>query len=94
MAPKKPLLEQMKDNPQNDWLIADVARVCRENGWTCQKPSNGSHYKASHPVAGLTLTIPAKRPIKPVYIKALVDFIERLRKLNPNELSDQDTPSA
>lgn len=80
MAPKKPLIERMKENPQNDWTIEDVQRLCRDHGWSCHPPSNGSHWKVSHPDAGFTETIPARRPIKPYYIKMLVHFIELIEQ--------------
>ena len=36
----------------------------------------GSHYKVSGPSSGQILTIPFNRPIKPVYIRALVRMID------------------
>jgi len=70
--------ERMARNPRNNWTIKDVERVCRENGLTCSAPrGGGSHYKVSG--HGTTLTIPARRPIKPVYIKTLVGLIIKIR---------------
>jgi hypothetical protein len=39
----------------------------------------GSHYKISHPNQREILTIPSRRPIKPVYIRELVKFIDACR---------------
>lgn len=75
------LFSEMKRNPQGDWTIKDVERVCREHGVTCKPPSNGSHYKVSHPRIDHIQTIPFKRPIKPVYIRRLVAFLEVVRKM-------------
>jgi predicted RNA binding protein YcfA (HicA-like mRNA interferase family) len=36
----------------------------------------GSHFHAKHPNAREILTIPARRPIKPVYIRRLVRYID------------------
>lgn len=65
----------MKENPR-DWVIADIEKVCRDIGLTIQPPSNGSHYKVSSEKVSEILTIPAKRPIKQVYVKQLVRLAE------------------
>jgi hypothetical protein len=39
-----------------------------------------SHYKVSHPAAREILTIPHRRPIKPVYIRKLVKLIDGLER--------------
>ena len=69
------LLERMRHNPR-DWRIGDIAAVCEAFGLTCTPPSKGSHYKVKHPSQSEVLTIPARRPIKPVYITDLVRFID------------------
>jgi len=73
------ILQRMKRNPAGDWSIQDVERVCRENGVSCRSPTGGgSHYKVSHPSQREILTVPFRRPIKPVYIRMLTRFIERV----------------
>lgn len=42
------------------------------------RSGSGSHYKVGHPSQAEIVTIPARRPIKPVYIRKLVAFIRRL----------------
>lgn len=70
-------LDQMRRNPRGDWSIHDVAAVCREAGIRCEPPrSGGSHYKVFHANLPQILTVPFKRPIKPVYIRKLVAFID------------------
>lgn len=71
------LLERMRANPQDDWQIADVERLCRAYGLRCTPPrGGGDHWKVRHPAGGPVLTIPAARPIKPVYIRRLVAVVE------------------
>lgn len=70
------LLERMRRRPQGDWTIGDVESVCRWAGVHCEAPSRGSHYKISHTGTKEILTIPAHRPIKPVYIRRLVQLID------------------
>jgi hypothetical protein len=74
------LLERMRANPRGDWRIADVERLCRAYGVRCTAPSGGgSHYTARAEGIETILTIPARRPIKPVYIRRLVQLIDRVR---------------
>ncbi|MGP7796554.1 type II toxin-antitoxin system HicA family toxin [Sphingomonas sp. CLY1604] len=73
------LLERMRHVPR-DWRIADIERVCDAFGIACTPPRKGSHYKVKHPSMPLILTIPAHRPIKPVYIRELVRFVDAVRE--------------
>jgi hypothetical protein len=43
------LLERMRANPQADWTIADIERVCRACELTITPPRRGSHYKVRDP---------------------------------------------
>lgn len=72
-------LDAMRANPRAGWRITDVEQVCKEHGILCQ-PSRGgsSHYKVAHPAMVRKLSIPFARPIKPVYIRELVRFIDEL----------------
>jgi hypothetical protein len=72
------LLDKMRNNP-NGWRIEDVQRLCREHSIECQKPSRGLHWKVSHSTQHDILTIPFKRPIKPGYIRRLVEFVDGVR---------------
>lgn len=77
--PPNDLLDRMRRNPAGDWTLADVERLCAGHDVRCAPPSGGgSHYKLSHPSRPAILTIPRARPIKPVYIRKLVQFIEAL----------------
>lgn len=70
------LLEQMRRNPVGDWTIGDVEKVCRAHGLLFRAGKGTSHCHAKHPSAAEILTIPARRPIKPVYIRKLVHYID------------------
>ncbi len=74
-------LEAMRRNPVGDWKIADVEAICREFGVDClPNRSGGSHYKIAHRARREILTLPFKRPIKAIYIRKLVAFIDDVRK--------------
>ena len=68
----------MRDNPKADWSIADVETVCTTYGITCKTPRRGSHHTLSHSNVPGLLTIPSRRPIKPVYIRLLVQMVEAI----------------
>ena len=73
-------LEKMRANPRADWTITDFEAVCRQSEVACEPARGGSsHFKVSHPSQTTILTIPYKRPIKPVYIRKLVAFIDAVR---------------
>lgn len=69
------LLTRMRHNPAGDWTVGDVEKLCRAHGLLI-RAGKGSHFHAKHPAAVEILTIPARRPIKPVYIRKLVHYIE------------------
>ena len=76
------LLERMRSNPRGDWTLRDIERVCLEYDVTCAPPKGGgSHYKISDRRIPWILTVPFRRPIKPVYIRKLVAFIDAVGKL-------------
>jgi hypothetical protein len=73
-------LDKMRANPAAGWRMSDIEAVCRENGVFCAPPrGGGSHYKIGHPALATKLTIPYKRPIKPIYIRKLVAFLDAVR---------------
>jgi hypothetical protein len=70
----------MRANPVAGWRLADVEKVCRAVGVDCESPTGGgSHYKISHASQRNILTLPSRRPIKPVYIRKFVQFIDAVR---------------
>lgn len=72
------LLQRMRGNPRGDWGIDDVVAVCDAFEVACTPPRKGSHYKVKHVSQQEILTIPAHRPIKAVYIRDLVEFLDRV----------------
>jgi len=67
------LLEQMKANPR-DWRIESLMTVAEAFGVEYRQPG-GSHV-TFRLATGAMLTVPAHRPIKPVYVKKFVRLIE------------------
>jgi hypothetical protein len=74
-------LALMRASPRAGWTISDVEAVCAAFGVACWPPrGGGSHYKISHRGMREILTIPARRPIKPIYVRKLIAFIDAVRQ--------------
>lgn len=66
-------LAQMKANPL-DWRIESLKSVSDAFGLVYRQPG-GSHVIIRHP-NGAMLSVPARRPIKPVYVRKFVRLVE------------------
>ena len=69
-------LAAMRANPR-DWRIEDLEAVARSAGLMVRKPG-GSHVYFTHPTRPGALSVPARRPIKPVYVRRFVELIEKV----------------
>ncbi len=69
------LLSAMAANPRNDWRIEQLVAVAEKIGLRVHPPKGGSHYVfSSDQVRETHLTVPYKRPVKPVYVRLFVEF--------------------
>jgi predicted RNA binding protein YcfA (HicA-like mRNA interferase family) len=73
MSKHEKILAQMKSNGQ-DWRIDSLKTLAQQHGITWREPS-GSHTVFRHQ-NGQKLSVPAKRPIKAIYIKQFVKLVE------------------
>jgi len=73
MSTAQKLIRAMANNPR-DWLIEQVQTVANASGLTVHCPG-GSHHIVRN-AAGEKISIPAHRPIKPIYIKQLLKLIQ------------------
>ena len=75
MARAGKLLDKMRRNPR-DWRIGQLQTVAEayDVAWVHE---GGSHCTFRTP-KGEKLTVPAKRPIKPVYIRHFIDLIDTI----------------
>lgn len=77
------LLEKMRNNPQ-DWKINDLEVIARRFEIVI-KQGKGSHVCFAHTKWVEILTVPAHRPIKPIYIKKFILLIDELMDGEKNE---------
>ena len=68
--------KKMCNNP-NDWRIGDLEAIAERYGVGTRK-RGGSHVVFHHPSWLDILCVPARRPIKAIYIKKFVALIEML----------------
>lgn len=67
------LVAAMRRNPR-DWQLAQLQSVAKQNGidW---RHDGGSHCVFIR-LDGKTLPVPAHRPIKPIYVKKLLELVD------------------
>ena len=78
MSRRAKLVAAMRGNPRADWTIEDIVAVCSVYDIACKSPARGSHYTLKHAAIRGHLTIPARRPVKPLYIRLLLEMIDSL----------------
>ena len=70
------IVERMRHNPL-DWRIGSVETVAKAFGFDVRKGAT-SHVTLSHSKLQEILTIPAKKPVKPYYIRRLVELVDQV----------------
>ena len=74
MGKSEKLLAQMKANPKGDWTPDNVKTIANAYGLTIRQ--RGTSHSVLTNSLGQHLTIPFHKPIKPLYIKRLVELLE------------------
>jgi hypothetical protein len=78
-------LRKMRRN-QTGWPIDELQAVANENGVEWRKPGHGgSHVIFSAPDVREIVSVPAKRPIKPVYIRQFLALIDNTVEVKQDE---------
>jgi hypothetical protein len=90
MGRREKRLERMRANPKDDWSADDVRVLCRSYGISCDKPAGTSHFTVSDPTQEQILTVVAAKPVKPIYIKKLVAFIDAVHNARAPEGGEKD----
>ena len=67
----------IRHNPR-DWRIDDLKMLARRNGIDWRQPGT-SHVTFSYPGL-LPVTVPAHKPIKPIYIKLFLESIHSMEE--------------
>lgn len=81
MSQAEKLLARMRRNPR-DWTIDDLKVLARRHGLDWRQPGT-SHVTFSFP--GMEpLTVPAHKPIKPVYVTRFLGLIDAIGREHGN----------
>lgn len=75
MVVRLKLLMKMRRNPRGDWTIEDFKAIASHHEIEWRSPG-GSHVVFVSAL-GDVLTVPARRPIKPIYVKLFVEMIDK-----------------
>jgi hypothetical protein len=70
--------EEMRAHPL-DWRIKDLEAMARAFGISIRRPGR-SHVYFTHPQVREGVSVPARRPIKPPYVRAFVCYVDRVRQ--------------
>ncbi len=73
MAKADKLIERMRNSPR-DWSIDDLKTLAIRKGIDWRQPGT-SHVTFSYPGI-VPLTVPAHKPVKPVYVKRFLDLVD------------------
>lgn len=80
MGKAEKYLGRMRNNPRDDWTIDHIKTVVghyAKQGMKLHPPSSGSHFKVTcERLPGVVLTIPAKRPLRAIYVRRFVSMID------------------
>jgi hypothetical protein len=69
------ILGRMRNNPMG-WRIEDLKIVAARFKIEYRQPGT-SHVTFRHP-SGAKLTVPARKPIKPVYVKKFIEMLDEV----------------
>ena len=75
MARAEKLFDSMKGNPRADWTPENI-RTLATSAYGLTLRQRGTSHAVLTNTRGQHLTIPMHKPIKPVYIRRLVELIE------------------
>lgn len=85
-------LQKMR-RTQTGWRIDELQSVAEENGVGWRKPGHGgSHVIFSASGVREIVSVPAKRPIKPVYIRQFLALIDNAVEVKQDENKNKSKP--
>lgn len=83
MSKSEKLLARMRANPRG-WRIESLEAIALRHGVHVRK-TGGSHFYFVHPDSDTALSVPFKRPIKPVYIARFLALIDDVGTRNEKD---------
>lgn len=74
MGKAETTISKMKNNPRGDWRIDQLKAVAKRHGIEWRQC--GTSHVIFLRQDGRTLSVPAARPVKPIYIKKFLALLE------------------
>jgi predicted RNA binding protein YcfA (HicA-like mRNA interferase family) len=74
MSKADKIIQNIRSNPR-DWQMDSLENIAKRFGVQVRK-SGGSHVVFLHDDSDLVVTVPSRRPIKPVYIEQFLALID------------------
>lgn len=85
-------LQKMR-RTQTGWRIEELQSVAEESGVSWRRPGHGgSHVIFSASGVREIVSVPAKRPIKPVYIRLFLALIDNAAEVKQDENKNKSKP--
>lgn len=78
MSTREKTLDKMRNNPR-DWQIDDLLSIANHYGMEVRN-DGGSHHIFSHPSCAEIVSVPAHRPINPIYVRQFLDLIDMIKE--------------
>lgn len=91
MSQTEKQLAAMRNNPR-DWRIETLVSIAISLGVEIRN-HGGSHHVFSYQGIELAVTVPAHRPIKPVYIRQFISLVDQVKGKN-HECKENQTDKA
>jgi hypothetical protein len=75
-------LAHMRANPKGDWQIGDFKKIARslKIDWD----HDGTSHVVFRSPDGTHVSVPAHKPIKPVYVKKFLSLVEKMEENREN----------
>ena len=80
-------IERMRNNLR-DWRIEDIKTIADRMNIDYRQP--GTSHVTFRTKSGKKLTIPAHKPIKPIYVKQFLELVDELEEFIEKELIEID----
>jgi hypothetical protein len=75
MTKVEKILARMRNNPR-DWNIEDLKALALRHGVDWRQPGTSHVTFTAHGI--VPLTVPAHKPLKPIYVTRFVEMIDRI----------------
>ncbi|MFL5336670.1 MAG: type II toxin-antitoxin system HicA family toxin [Geminicoccaceae bacterium] len=83
MSKADKILSNMRRNPHDDWRVEDLIRIADRFGIPWRQP--GTSHVTFAPENSQNVTVPAHKPIKPVYVRQFLAMVDSVRRSGTEE---------